>query len=104
MSARLIGSTSSKRFPKLRTNCPSSSGSTSGAAHRTIHVYVFDAGQSSKQEILDSCNRLGATYEGMDDRMYALDVTPEIDFAPAIEYLESLQDRELMTWRLNEYE
>ena len=73
------------------------------SGHRTIHFYVFDTGQSSKQEILDTCNQLGATYEGMDDRMYALDFAPEIDIAPAIEYLESLQDRELMTWRLNDY-
>ena len=36
--------------------------------------------------------------------MYALDFAPEIDITPAIEYLESLQNRELMTWRLNEYE
>jgi hypothetical protein len=74
------------------------------SGHRTIHFYVFDAGLGSKEEILDKCNQLGATYEGMDDRMYALDFPPEIDISPAIEYLESLQDRELMTWRLNEYE
>ena len=74
------------------------------SGHRTIHVYVFDAGQSSKQDILNTCNQLGATYEGMDNRMYALDFAPEIDIAPQIEYLESLQNRELITWRLNEYE
>jgi Domain of unknown function (DUF4265) len=74
------------------------------SGHRTIHVYVFHAGQSNRQEILDRCNQLGATYEGMDDRMYALDFAPEIDIAPAIEYLESLQGREWAAWRLNEYE
>jgi hypothetical protein len=74
------------------------------SGHRTMHVYVFDAGQNSKQEILNTCNQLGATYEGMDDRMYALDFAPEIDIAPAIEYLESLRDRELTAWRLNEYQ
>jgi hypothetical protein len=74
------------------------------SGHRTIHFYVFDAGQSSKKKILETCNQFGATYEGMDDRMYALDFAPEIDIAPAIKYLESLQDRESMTWRLNEYE
>jgi hypothetical protein len=74
------------------------------SGHRTIHVYVFEAGQSSKQEILDKCIQHGATWEGMNDKMYALDFAPEIDIAPTIEYLESLQERELMTWRLNEYE
>jgi hypothetical protein len=74
------------------------------SGHRTIHVYVFEAGQVNKQEFLEMCNQLGATYEGMDDKMYALDFEPEIDIAPAIEYLESLQNRELITWRLNDYE
>jgi hypothetical protein len=69
-----------------------------------MHVYIFDTGQSIKQEILDTCNRLGATYEGMNGNMYALDFAPEMDIDPAIEYLESLQEREMATWRLNDHE
>jgi hypothetical protein len=72
--------------------------------HRTIHVYILNAGTHRKQEILDNCNRLGSTYENMDDRMYALDFLPGTDVEPAIEYLESLRADEIADWRINEYE
>ena len=74
------------------------------SGHRTIHVYILDAGKRDTQEILDNCNRLGSTYEGMDDKMYALDFPPGIDVAPAIQYLESLKAQDLADWRINEYE
>src|ERR1700693_510675 len=53
--------------------------------HRTIHLYILEAGESRKQEILDNCNRLGSTYENMDGKMYAYDCAPGIDFAPTVE-------------------
>lgn len=74
------------------------------SGHRTVHLYILDAGKSRKQEILDDCNRLGSTYENMDDRMYALDFAPGIDLAPAIEYLESLDTDNIVGWRINDYE
>jgi hypothetical protein len=74
------------------------------SGHRTIHVYILDAGRSRMQEILDNCNRLGSTYEGMDDRMYALDFKPGIDLTPTIEYLESLKAQDVADWRINEHE
>jgi len=72
--------------------------------HRTIHLLVLDAGKNRKQEILDNCNRFGSTYEGMDDRMYALDFPPGIDVAPAIEYLEDLKVQGVAEWRINQYD
>jgi hypothetical protein len=42
------------------------------SGHRTIHVYILNDGQSRNDEILQRCNELGCTYEGMDKRMYAL--------------------------------
>jgi hypothetical protein len=74
------------------------------SGHRTIHVYIFDGGQTKKDEILRRCNGLGCTWEGMDNRMHALDFPPETDIQPAIEYLESLQKASMADWRLNEYE
>jgi hypothetical protein len=74
------------------------------SGHRTIHVHILDAGKSRTQEILDYCNRLGSTYEGMDDTMYALDFPPRIQVTPTIEYLESLKARDMADWRINEYE
>lgn len=72
--------------------------------HRTMHVYMLNDKQTTKDEILQRCNELGCTWEGMDNRMYALDFPPEVDIDPAIDYLESLQDANVVTWRLNEYE
>jgi hypothetical protein len=74
------------------------------SGHRTVHLYILDLGQPSKDRILQRCNQLGATYENMDGRMYALDFAPDIEVAPAIEYLTSLQEQELLDWRINEYE
>jgi hypothetical protein len=74
------------------------------SGHRTIHVYFLDDGQSRSDEILQRCNELGCTWEGMDDRMFALDFPPEFDVDPAIEYLELLQESSVANWRMNEYE
>ena len=74
------------------------------SGHRTIHVYLLDAGQNRKDEILQRCNELGCTWEGMDNSMYALDFPPGIDIDPAIEYLQSLQKTDVADWRINEYE
>ncbi len=74
------------------------------SGHRTIHLYILDAGQSRREEILQRCNQLGATYEGMDHTIYALDFAPEIDIAPAIEYVTLLQEQDLADWRINEHD
>jgi hypothetical protein len=72
--------------------------------HRTIHIFILDAGTNRKQEVLDNCSRLGSTYEQMDDRFYALDFPPEVDTNPAIEYLEDLKARDVADWRINEFD
>ncbi len=74
------------------------------SGHRTVHIYILDHGRSRTNEILQRCNDLGSTYEGMDDRMYALDFSPELDIDPAIKYFESLLASNLAEWRINEYD
>jgi len=68
---------------------------------RTIHLFISDAGQSSSQEILDMCNQLGATYEGLNDRVFALDFAPEIALPPPSN-TAVMQEREWADWRINE--
>ncbi len=72
------------------------------SGHRTIHLYILDAGQPKKQEILDECNRLGSTYEEADGRLYALDFAPNVDLHPTIKYLERLKSEDVADWRVNE--
>lgn len=74
------------------------------SGHRTIHLYIFSEGESRNEDILERCNELGCTWEGMDDRMLALDFPPEVDISPAIQYLESLQESSAATWRINDDE
>jgi hypothetical protein len=74
------------------------------SGHRTIHVYILEAGKNRKQEILDNCNRLVSTYENMNGSTYALDFAPGTDVAPSIEYLESLKAHDVADWRINECE
>ncbi|HEU5458159.1 MAG TPA: DUF4265 domain-containing protein [Terracidiphilus sp.] len=74
------------------------------SGHRTVHIYILDHGQPQKDEILKKCNDLGSTWEGMDDRMYALDFPPEINLDLAVEYLESLVAAGAASWRINDYE
>jgi hypothetical protein len=72
--------------------------------HRTIHMYILDAGVQERERILKECNRLGSTYEGMNNRMYALDFPPGVAIEPVIEYLQQLQGRGLADWRINDYD
>lgn len=74
------------------------------SGHRTIHLFILNAGQRRTEEFLQCCNELGATYENMDDRMYALDFPPGIDIAPAIDYVTSLQQQGVAGWRINEHD
>lgn len=74
------------------------------SGHRTIHMIILEAGKDRRQEILDNCNQLGSTYEGADDRLYALDFAPGVDTAPAIEYLDGLKAGNVVDWRINLYE
>jgi Domain of unknown function (DUF4265) len=43
------------------------------SGHRTFHVYILNDERTRKDEILQRCNELGCTREGMNNRMYALD-------------------------------
>lgn len=89
-------------IPEAEDLCPEFVRVHERSGHRTIHLFISDAGQSSSQQILDMCNQLGAIYEGMNDRVFALDFAPEIDIVPAVEYLQSIKDREWADWRVNE--
>ncbi len=91
-------------FPRNENEWPEFVRVHKRSGHRTIHVYILGAGGRRTQEVLDNCNRLGSTYEGMNDRMYALDFKPGVDVTPTIEYLESLKALDVADWRINEHE
>jgi hypothetical protein len=72
------------------------------SGHRTVHITINDAGEARKQEILDNCRRLGCTDEGRDGTTYALDFAPGVDVIPALDYLDAMEKKELLHWRIND--
>ena len=72
------------------------------SGHRTMQIYILQAGSGRKDEMLAEINRFGASYENADGKMYALDCPPETDIGPIREYLAKLEERGFLDYRLNE--
>lgn len=72
------------------------------SGHRTIHVYFHKAGMEQKEEILQEINKLGASYENADGRMYAVDCEPEVAFDPIVSYLGELKNTGIIDFRISE--
>jgi len=70
--------------------------------HRTIHIFV-EKGMEKKAEILAEINRLGANYENRSNTMYAVDCPPETDMVPLVQYLEKLENEDILEFRTNEF-
>jgi hypothetical protein len=73
------------------------------SGHRTIHVFLLEEGLGRKQEILAEVNKLGASYENSDGKMYAVDCPPEMDVIPLTKYFDELEAEEVLDYRTNEY-
>src|SRR5262245_59535793 len=51
------------------------------SGHRTIHIYFFnESTEEQRENVLNALNGLGATYEGANSQLYAIDLEPGIDF------------------------
>jgi Domain of unknown function (DUF4265) len=74
------------------------------SGHRTIHLTFLDSGLRLKEEILGELNKLGASYENNDSKMYALDCPPETDATTVIRYLEKLEGDNVLEFEVNLYE
>jgi hypothetical protein len=55
-----------------------------------------------KTAILTEINRLGASYENADDKVYAVDCEPEIAVDPVVNYLSQLKDIGVINFRISE--
>jgi len=71
------------------------------SGNRTIHIFFHEEGLAQKNAILQEINRLGASYENNDGKMYAVDCSPETDVAPIIEYLERLETDDSIHFCIN---
>jgi Domain of unknown function (DUF4265) len=67
--------------------------------HRSVHLFFFEEGLPRKDEVLGHVTKLGATYEGRDGAMYAVDLKPEVDFDAVADYLLECCDKEWMDIR-----
>jgi hypothetical protein len=63
--------------------------------HRTIHILFLEViAKEEKDGILAELNAMGATYEGVDGSLYAVDLKPEIDFDQVADYLETFEEKD----------
>lgn len=73
------------------------------SGHRTMHIYLLEKGRERREELLAQINRLGASYENADGKMYAVDCEPDVDVVPIISYLDKLKRDEALDFRISEY-
>jgi hypothetical protein len=63
--------------------------------HRTIHILFLEVVDKGKKDgILAELNAMGATYEGADGSLYAVDLKPEINFDEVADYLETFEEKD----------
>ena len=72
------------------------------SGHRTMHVCFLSDNTEQKAAILKEINRLGASYENADDKVYAVDCEPEIAVGPLVNYLSQLKDIGVINFRISE--
>ena len=70
--------------------------------HRTVRIFV-EKELEQKTEILSEIERLDASYENMNDTVYAVDCPPEMDLVPLVKYLEDLENSGVLKFRTNEF-
>ena len=61
--------------------------------HRAIHVSFFEKGLPCKDDVLSHINKLGATYEGSHETLFAIDLEPEVNFDDVANYLHKCCDK-----------
>jgi len=55
-------------------------------------MFVLPDGKAHQDEVLARVKVLGATYEGADATLYAIDLAPEVDFDVIADYLLVCED------------
>jgi hypothetical protein len=72
------------------------------SGHRTMHVYFLSENNEEITEALTEINRLGASYENADGKVYAVDCEPEIAVGPIVDYLSQLKTIGAIKFRISE--
>jgi hypothetical protein len=67
-----------------------------------MHVYFLSENSEEITEALTEINRLGASYENADGRVYAVDCEPEIAVGPIVDYLSQLKTIGAIKFRISE--
>jgi len=75
---------------------------SSNGADTVRFTYIFLMKHGTKNCDLAEINRLGASYENADDKVYAVDCEPEIAVGPVVDYLSQLKDVGVINFRISE--
>ena len=72
------------------------------SGHRTIHVFFLNENKEQIAKALVEINRLGASYENADGKVYAVDCEPEIAVGPIVDFLSQLEAVDAIKFRISE--
>ena len=67
--------------------------------HRSIQIVFLSEDEDVKQEVLTGIIALGASYEGAHNKLFAIDLPPEISFDSVADYLQEKQEAGLLEQR-----
>jgi hypothetical protein len=67
--------------------------------HRSIHVVFLNDSEDARDEVLGRIKEMGATYEGMHNSLFAIDLEPGVDFDAVADYLNDCGERGLIESR-----
>jgi hypothetical protein len=71
----------------------------SRSGHRTIHIVLLPAGEEQRDVVLQRMRELGATWEGANSKLFAIDFAPEVDWDPSKAFLQECMDKEWLEFR-----
>lgn len=63
------------------------------SGHRSIQIVFLSESKEIKREVLTGIMGLGASYEGANNTLFAIDLSPQVSFDAVANYLQERQDR-----------
>lgn len=67
--------------------------------HRAIQIVFLSKNEETKREVLTGIEELGASYEGANNTLFAIDLPQQVSFDAVAEYLQGHQDAGLIEQR-----
>jgi hypothetical protein len=67
--------------------------------HQTLRVFFAQgASEADRERVLAQLNALGATYENSGNKLYSVDLEPEVAVEPVLDFLALEEEHEILDW------